>query len=125
MFWGCMGWQGTGYGSKLETSLTKEVYVQILEDEFLKSLEHLGMEPKELIYMHDNARPHKAKISLKWPEEHGIECLEWTANSPDLNPIENLWAELKRRLGEYQEPLNGMLELGDRVQTIWDGFTAD
>ncbi|KAJ1303772.1 hypothetical protein OPQ81_008195 [Rhizoctonia solani] len=96
--------------------------MQILEDEFLQSLEHLGMDSDEVIYMHDNATPHKAKITLKWLEEHGIECLEWPANSPDLNPIENLWAELKRKLGEYKEPPNGILELWERVQAVWDQF---
>ncbi|KAJ1301775.1 hypothetical protein OPQ81_009004 [Rhizoctonia solani] len=125
MFWGCMGWLGTGHGTKIEASLTKEVYVEILEDEFLQSLEHLGMEQDEVIYMHDNASTHKAKIVVKWLEDHGIKCLEWPANSPDLNPIENLWAELKRHLGEYEEPPNGMLELWDRVQAVWNEFGQD
>jgi hypothetical protein len=48
----------------------------ILEDELLQSLEHLGMEPTEVIYMHDNARPYKAKVSLKW-----LEGMELSASS--------------------------------------------
>ncbi|QRW25170.1 Transposable element Tcb2 transposase [Rhizoctonia solani] len=97
MFWGCMGWLGTGHGTKIEALLTKEVYVEILEDKFLQSLEHLGMEQD------------KQKIVVKWLEDHGIECLEWPANSPNQNPIENLWVELKRHLGKYEELPNGML----------------
>ena len=46
-------------------------------------------------------------------------------NSPDLNPIENLWAELKRCLSKYEEVPKGMLELWDQVQTVWDEFTPD
>lgn len=125
MFWGCMSWLGTGYGAKLESSLTKEVYLEILKDEFSQSLEHLGMKKEEVIYMHDNARPHQAKICLKWLKDTGIECLEWPANSPDLNPIETLWAKLKRRLGEYKHPAGGMLELWEWVQTVWDSFTPE
>jgi hypothetical protein len=122
MFWGCMSWLGTGYGTKLESSLTKDVYVEILEDELLQSLEHSGMSQEEVIFQHDNACPHQAKVSLKWLEDHGIQCLEWTANSPDLNPIENLWSELKRHLGEFEHRPGGMLELWERVQTVWDEF---
>jgi transposase len=102
--------------------LNGERYVEVLEDELLRSLEHLGIEPGEVLFQQDNARPHIAKVSLKWFEDHGIETLEWPSNSPDLNPIENLWAELKRRLGEYEHPPGGMIELWNRVQDIWDGF---
>ncbi|QRV96284.1 Transposase [Ceratobasidium sp. AG-Ba] len=122
MFWGCMGWNGTGFGCKLERTLTKEMYMEILGDEFSRSLEYLGMEPGEVIFQQDNASSHKAKICLQWFDDHGIELLEWPALSPDLNPIENLWAELKRRLGEYEEPPNGILELWDRVQDVWNSF---
>jgi transposase len=125
MFWGCMGWQGTGFGCRLERTLNKELYLDILGDEFSRSLEHLGLEPGEVIFQQDNASSHKARVCLNWFEEHEIELLEWPAMSPDLNPIENLWAELKRRLGEYEYPPGGVLELWERVQDVWDGFGED
>ncbi|QRV82134.1 Transposase [Ceratobasidium sp. AG-Ba] len=125
MFWGCMGWSGTGFGCRLERSLNKELYLEILGDEFSRSLEYLGMEPGEVIFQQDNASSHKAKVCLKWFEDHGIEVMEWPANSPDLNPIENLWAELKRRLGEYEDPPGGILELWERVQDVWNSFGED
>jgi transposase len=64
-----------------------------------------------MLFQQDNARPHKAKVCLKWFEDHGIKLVEWPANSPDLSPIENIWAELKRRLGEYPELPKGILDL--------------
>lgn len=125
MFWGCMGWKGTGFGARLDSTLTKELYVEILGDELLQSLEHLEMEQEEVIFQHDNAHPHQAKVSLKWLEDNGFECLEWPSNSPDLNPIENLWSELKRHLGRYEKPPGGMLELWEWVQDVWDGFGVE
>jgi transposase len=105
--------------------MTKQVYLEILGDEMGRSVEHLGFDPGEVIFQQDNASSHKAKVCMQWFEDHGIELLEWPPSSPDLNPIGNLWAELKRHLGTYKYPLGGMLELWEHVQTEWDGIEPE
>ncbi|QRV86894.1 Transposase [Ceratobasidium sp. AG-Ba] len=104
MFCGCMGYKGTVNGCKLERTLNKEVYLEILGDDMERSQEDLGLEPGEVIFRHDNASAHKAKVCLNWLDESGIEVMEWPAYSSDLNSIENLWTELNRRLGTYEYP---------------------
>ena len=43
----------------------------------------------------DSARPHIAKTTMKWLEDNGVQVVQnWPARSPDLNPIEKLWAYL-------------------------------
>ena len=37
--------------------------------------------------------------------------MSWPAQSPDLNPIENLWAEVKKNIRKYKKPpsnINGL-----------------
>lgn len=48
--------------------------------------------------MHDNTRPHVARIVTKWLTSEGIEVLPWAAQSPDLNPIEHVSDMLQRRI---------------------------
>jgi hypothetical protein len=50
--------------------------------------------------------------------------LFWPANSPDLNPIENLWEHLHRELAKYQSPPEGMIELWERIQVEWNSIPA-
>jgi transposase len=49
-------------------------------------------------WFQDNTRPHKAKDVAAFREENGLHTLSWPAQSPNLNPIENLWVEVKHNL---------------------------
>jgi hypothetical protein len=50
------------------------------------------------IFQQDNAKIHMSNATKKWFESKGIWVIEWPAHSPDSNPIEHVWALLKREL---------------------------
>jgi transposase len=49
--------------------------------------------------------------------EKNIPLLPWPGNSPDLNPIENLWSIVKRRI--RSENITTKLQLIDRLISVW------
>ncbi len=52
----------------------------------------------DFIFQQDLAPVHTAKGTKSWFNDHGVTVIYWPANSPDLNPIDNLWRIVKRKM---------------------------
>jgi len=125
MVWGCMTWQGVGYAAKIDGRMDGDLYLQILKDDLLNTLQYYGLDPSDIIFQQDNESKHTCRKVKEWLEEQDFETMVWLAQSPDLNPIEHLWGCLKRRLGEYEHSPNGILQLWKRIQEVWEGTPVE
>ncbi len=107
---------GVGPLCFLKSTVNAVIYQEILEHFMLPSADKLYGDA-DFIFQQDLAPAHTAKGTKSWFNDHGVTVLDWPANSPDLNPIENLWGIVKRKMRDTRP--NNADDLKATVKETW------
>lgn len=114
--WGCICAEGLGHAELYVDTLDARRYQTILGLNLVSSA-HQFWPKGQWWFQQDNWTVHTAGTSRDWFHNHGVDLIEWPAWSPDLNPIEELWNDLKRRV--YGRHPHTMEQLEQFITEEW------
>lgn len=97
-------------------NMDSELYIDILEHNLL------GVMDPDDIFQQDNASCHTSRRTMSWFSDNGVEVMSWPAISPDLNPIENLWAYMQHKVYQGGISFNNEQALMDKIKDVWDSI---
>ena len=117
-------------GDGVQENMTKVIYEDVVRTHVRPFVSRAGdHDATPIIFQQDNLPAHNA--GYKWLGEHGVAGLKfrdadgvdvgWPPQSPDLNIIENVWAQLKRELDAVKResgPLKGAAELKKAMERL-------
>ena len=96
------------------TTINSQVYLHLLQDKLLSLMENLNCHT----FQHDGAPCHRAISVRQWLQASNIPVLDWPGSSPDLNPIENAWLIIKRRVA-LKKPTS-LEHLKQVISEVWE-----
>ena len=76
-------------------------------------------------FQDDNAPVHRARLTKTFMDENEIKIMEWPAQSPDLNIIENVWLKLKIELEKISETEDFRDQFYHKIFQIWTNISVD
>ena len=116
MVWGSFGFGGLGSLVVLPKGLTMNSarYIKLLKDHLADSFASSGTE----VFQQDGAPCHTSRASITWLANSGVDFIpDWPGQSPDISPIETLWAIMKARL--RREDTSTIAKLEVAIRKVW------
>lgn len=125
LVWAGFSASGPGIISQVKGIMDRFVYLDILQNCMIPSAHFLIGE--DFTLMQDNDPKHTANVVKTWlqdPYPHTpFVTLKWPPQSPDLNPIENLWDHVGREVSRVNVPR--LSELYQSIEEIWNNIPTE
>ena len=115
MFWGAISIESRSPLVPSTARMNSQGYCDIIRDMFIPFVTRTRT--RRFFLQQDNAPAHVSKHTREFFDTNKVKTFEWPANSPDLNPIENIWSILKRNVSE-RTPAN-LTELSQVASEEW------
>ena len=111
----------SGFGKSdlyvLEGRQNAQIYIKVLETSLLPLIQQNRSE--SVVFQQDNCPLHTAAATKQWLATKNINCMEWPACSPDLNPMEYIWDVLSHKVYANGQQFQSKAQLIERMRFCW------
>jgi len=123
-----MVWAAFNYSCQSEIvfisgRMNSAAYQDMLQTNLLPFAQHIPTE--SWVYQQDNASIHRSASTLQWLESKNVNLLDWPSRSPDINPIENLWGLLVRKVYKNGTQFETSDSLKVAITAAWAEITIE
>ena len=111
---------------RLNRTLNGQSYIEdILKSVVVPFIEEEQQYHRNVIFQQDNSPVHTSNVVKNFLQEQSVSVLPWPAVSPDMNPIENVWAVLGKKVHKANPQPKSSDELFDCLNTAWNSIDAN
>lgn len=96
MLWGAFAPGGILPINVIDYKMNGKMYEYILGEHLLPNAPLVTSEKR--IFQQGNTSIHVTQSTKAWFEDNDVQVTEWPSKSPDMNPVENLWAILMQSI---------------------------
>ena len=122
LIWGAIWTGGRSELFMTHQTMDSQRYCDVLDRYVAPLVQVLGNPQQNCFFMDDNARPHTSRVSTAKKEELRLRNLQWPSCSPDLNPIEHVWAWMKLKVRRQLRAWDNMNRLEELIRNAWESI---
>ena len=118
MIWGAFSGYGKLQFAFVSCRMNSNDYQRVLESHLLPFKRRFPRVP--FTFQQDNASIHVSNDTKEWFRTNRVNVMNWPARSPDINPMENVWGLLVRRVYANNQQYESMGDLKAAILQAWD-----
>jgi transposase len=123
MIWASFGWGGKSSICFIDGRMNSNGYQKVLKHHLIDIGENIG--GSDWVFQQDNAPVHRSKVNISWFKSQKVNVLPWPSLSADLNPIENLWGMLARKVYNEGKQFSTKEQLKTAILNSWEEISLE
>jgi hypothetical protein len=119
-YWGAFSLSGVPDLVRVPSHMDTHTYCDVIGTALLGT-----PRSRQRVLYHDRQTAHHSKGTIKWLADHGVQARLFPPRDADLNPMENLWSIVSRRVYADTTSYDSLESLSAAIEAAWAAIQQD